>query len=417
MISKKGLTQADWAMSMAIFILYLAWFFIVMMPTFQPETKETMPFDELKEQFEKEASWDINQTPIIIRSNITGENEPIIVSFPYLGNTLQYSVLDKYSIIDEGRLFFLANLQRTGTENRHLYYLLHSTSNYPQPELYSDLRSSDQSASTDRLVVNFDDSIVDQAFYRDAVRILYYSIQVDGSPMSTISTSHSSNKLFSKHKIITPQINHSTYIILNNSRIYNYFNSKTQKHVTVGTRLHNYRNFYISSTKGGSLKYNQSDCDAYTTDYIDLYDDAYGLAFVFDEDVSIEMCHNKNLSITADFDVDSEFGYDIIFHSTETDTTKMTQPYKLIFGAEELLTGLSSEKLFYIENKNYTEIKSRWGYGYEFNITVMNASNNVIFSFGKVLPNYVTTAGENYNYRKLHQNGSIEKVSVQMLSW
>ncbi|PIN86645.1 hypothetical protein COV19_03985 [Candidatus Woesearchaeota archaeon CG10_big_fil_rev_8_21_14_0_10_44_13] len=402
---------------MGIFILYLAWFFIVVKPTFSPDTKMSLPFDDLKESFYNEASWNVNKTPLIIRSNITGDNEPIIVDFPFKGITEQYYVEEKYIQIDEGRLFFLANLDKTGSGSTLLNYLFHSTSNYTQPDIYSDIVSSDESASTDSIKINYNNGLVQQGFFRDSVRIFYYSVKVDGSPIDTSTTSHTYNNLFSKHKVITPQLNHSSYIILNNSRIYNFMTSDVEKTVTIGTRIHQYNRFYINPSTGGAISYNSSQCDNYNTDYIDLYDDAYGLAFIFDDNVNLELCHNKNLSITAEFNVDGRFGYQLLFHSADDDMTKMAQPYRLIYGADEVLEGLSDEKLFYLSFKNYSTIKSDWGYSYDFNVTVLNASNTAIFSYGIMPIRYVTTAGKTYNYNKLDKYGNMSRVSVVLLSW
>lgn len=417
MRSKKGLTEADWAMSMGIFILYLVWFFIVVRPIVAPDTKMSMPFDDLKDSFHENASWTINKTPIMIMSNITGNDEPIIVDFPYNGIAEQFYIDGKYIKIDEGKLFFLADLHSAGTGDNTLYYMYHSYQNYTVPDIYSDITSSEDSASTDSIKLNFDNGLIVQGFYGTSIGLYDYQLKVDGKDMDTSVSRQSYNKLFSKHKIITPLVNHTTYLILNNSRIYCYFDSREEKPVTVGTRIQRYPNFYISPSIGGKIEYNLSQCDTYTTDYADFYDDVDGVSFVFDDDVSLEICHYKNLSVTADFDVDGEFGYRLIFHKADESTRKMAEPYKLVFGAEEVLKGLSAERLFDLENQNLSTIRHDWGYSYTFNITVLNETGKAIFSIGDPPSRYATTQGETYNYHKLYNNGTMGRVEVVLLSW
>jgi len=47
----------------------------------------------------------------------------------------------------------------------------------------------------------------------------------------------------------------------------------------------------------------------------------------------------------------------------------MAQPYKLIYGVDEILEGLSNQKLFNLEKANYSDKKINWSYPFEFNIT------------------------------------------------
>ena len=95
----------------------------------------------------------------------------------------------------------------------------------------------------------------------------------------------------------------------------------------------------------------------------------------------------------------------------------MVQPYKLIFGAEDVLQGISPERLFYLKEKNYSNIRSNCSYGYDFNIPIMNSTNSPIFSLGIIPSIYVTTAGKTYNYNKLDQNGNMERVSLVLITW
>ncbi|MFO8015985.1 MAG: hypothetical protein R6U32_02685 [Candidatus Woesearchaeota archaeon] len=417
MKSKKGLTEADWAMSLGVFLLYLAWFFIVIKPAFSPAGGAGMPYGELKEAFYGEASWTVNRTPMIIRSNITGDNEPVIVDFPFRGPAEKYSVRGKYSVVDDGKLFFLANLHDRGDDSTMLYHLLRSTSNYTEPELHSGLTSSEEGASTADFRVNFEDGIVRTAYHRDRIKIIEYSLTEGGEPLRIKGSSHTSNSLFSRHKTVSSGVNHTTYVMLNNSRLYNFFDINGKKRVGVSVRLDPYSHYHAGGNEGGMIDYNQSGCDTYATDYIDLYDDSYGLSFIFDDDVELELCHHGKLVVNAESTEGGEFGYRLIFHEREEDAELMARPYNLIFGATEVMEGLSEEKLFNLEKEDYSSVRERWDYSYEFNITVMNSTSDDLFSFGSVPSAQREVSGRTYNIHLLGQNGSMERVSAALLTW
>ena len=417
MRSKKGLTEADWAISMGIFLIYLAWFFLVIRPTFLPETKESLPFGQLKEAFFGIASVDMNRTPLIIRSNVTGLYEPVIADFPFSEDPPHYYMGDTYFSIDEGKLFLITRLSSAPYSNTKLVYLYHSTSNYTMPPISSDLVSSEESTSTSDFTAKFDGSLLQDAYFKNRLKIREYSIAVDGKQIDTTKSSHYYNKILSKHKIITPELNHSTYIFLNNPRLYNLLKSTKTKNVMISAELDSYPRFYISPSIGGTLNYNQTGCASYTTDFVDFFDSVDGVAFVFDDDVDLEICHEGVLAVTASFDFSREAEYQIIFHDIQADATRFIEPYALIWGEDESIAGLSDEKLFSLKNKNYTYINSLLGYDYSFEIIITNSTKNTIYTFGKEPPQRVTAGGRTYNTAIIDRYGNQSQASVTFVSW
>ena len=66
-MNKRGDSQIDWVISLGIFILYLAWFFLLIRPYMVQEETPNM-VSLVKENFEKDAFWTVEKVPIIATS-------------------------------------------------------------------------------------------------------------------------------------------------------------------------------------------------------------------------------------------------------------------------------------------------------------------------------------------------------------
>ena len=412
MVSKRGITQADWIISIAIFILYLAWFFIVITPVLNPVTKESLPADELKDAFMGNASWEVNITPIILRSNITSSSVPIVMDFPFPGNALNYALIGKYRVIDDRRLIFLADF----TASPVIYNLVHSSFNYTKPAIQTNMVAGENEAESGNMEVSFDDGIIDDVRYRDALRIVRFSMQVDGNALNTNINGFSSTSISAKYKVRTPSLNNTFYVLENNSMIYGFVDATEEKNVDIDFVLHEYKRYFADSQNQGSITYNVTECDNFETDFIDFTDGDYGLAFIFSDDVSIRMCHDSSLVLNISASADNNLNYRAVFHEASAGMDDLIMPYTAVFGATNIYEGLSGSNMFDLESTNYSVLKSDWNMKHDFNITVYNSTAEFL-SIGR--PPYRNTEVHSKQYYAwmLNEYADQKRVVINILLW
>ncbi|MCX8146878.1 MAG: hypothetical protein N3D84_00205 [Candidatus Woesearchaeota archaeon] len=410
--NKKGLHQVDWVISFGIFIIYLAWFFILAKPVANPETKESLQFDYLLNKLMANASWEVNITPLYVNSSLNEKSLPIIVDFPFEGDVLNYGMKDKYWVIENGRLMFLADFQ----PSMNVFYLLHSEENYTKPQQISRLYADENSARSSDMVVNFENGLITNAYYKDSPRIKGFSMAVEGSNISTAKTNFSLTKISAGYHIITPSLNNSFYIFENNTKIYCFIDSTREKHISMEYYLDKYFSYYINNQQRGNINYNSTLCDEFEEDFIQFYDDEDAVTFVFGDDVNIEMCHKNNLVLSIEKNIGNSFSYMIIFHKRDENPRRHINPYTAVFGAKDILEGLSQKRLFYLKSANYSELKDEWKIKNNFNITISNVSDT-LFTFGSNLPRQSSIFSKQYNVLVLDKEGNQERAIVNILMW
>ncbi|MBD3313209.1 hypothetical protein GF345_02085 [Candidatus Woesearchaeota archaeon] len=373
MLSKRGITQADWVISIGIFMIYLAWFFIVIQPVLAPDTKESLPIDRLKASFMENASWEINITPIIIHSELDSDGEPVVIDFSY-GEARNYAVKQDYWVIKDSRLMFLADLSGAPLS----YELVHSSYNYTKPELSASIKAGEHATETGGMTANFDESLLDSASYANARRIDDVNMEIDGQLISTARNSFSSEGILSRYRITAGGANNTYYLFRGKPRIYNYIDISELKTISLEYNLDEYEEYYVDSQNQGSIVYNVSDCDSFDSDLIDFRGSGHGLAFIFSRETNIRMCHDNTLTLEISEDVDGTFSYMIMFHEQDIRIRDYSEPYSAVLGVERIFEGLSGAKMLALEDRSYSFLKEQWDVDNEFNITVMNSTKTFL---------------------------------------
>ena len=129
---KKGASQIDWIISLAIFMLYLAWFFVFIIPTFTSiETLESSA-NALEQKFRKESYWNIDSIPLFVESLVTLNNEIIIIDPFLLPWRIEDTQLDQgtYFITSGTKLFFLSNINFTDDSFTNIFWFNYGNMEY-----------------------------------------------------------------------------------------------------------------------------------------------------------------------------------------------------------------------------------------------------------------------------------------------
>jgi hypothetical protein len=412
MFSKRGITQSDWIISLAIFLVYLAWFFVVIQPVLNPDTKESLPVDDLKDHFMANASWQINVTPIILWSNITSAKEPIVIDFDLSGNAVNYAVKETYWAIDSSRLFFLAKFP----PEESMYTLVHSSSNYTNTDISSNLYAGDAEAKTADITAEFKEGMLDEVTYNSGTKITNVTIYDNGYSIAGNTDDFLSNDIFARYRIRSSLLNSSFYVFDRNNKIYGYLDSGEEKSIDIYLKLKKYDEYYIDGADHGNIDYNVTECDDFNTEFIDFIESGYGAAFVFSDETEIELCHNKELILRISPVVDGRFGYRIVFHEDSVDYKDIKNPYTAVLGIAEQFTGLSGEKMLALRQSNYSYLKHSWRMDNDFNITVSNSTATML-RLGIAPMKNVNVFSKQYYAWMLDKYANQTRETINILMW
>ena len=411
-VSKRALVQADWVISFGIFIMYIVWFFIAARPLLDTTDVRALPLDDTKENFLKNASWQINVTPIILKSNQTIQNLPIIMDYPFSGPTTYYGMRDRYWSVYNNKLFFLASFPA----KKQMVYWYNSDENYSKPALNGIFVSEEDFTETNDMNAEFENSLPDIVRIDSVRRIRSYNLKADSTPFTPDRTIHYSDSILAAYTAESNKLNHTSYILINNSRVYNYLEGDDQ-HVTITMELDRYPRFHIDSLQGGLIDYNDSECNNFETDYINFFDNDEGIAMVFDEDSTVMMCHKNTLDITIEKDLSTDFNYNFIFHDEGGDVSYLKNEYTAEYGLRNTFTGISIRNLNTLETVNYSLAKQQWSNSYDLNISVLSSSNNKLFDIGTDPSSFDDVESRSYYLWSLDKYGNQSRVMLNVLLW
>ena len=409
---RKGLVQIDWIISFGIFIVYIVWFFIVSRPIISSASVKTLPVDDIKDLFLENASWTVNQTPMIIKSNISASEMPIVMDFLFAGNEKSYGLKDRYWSIHDNKIFFLA----TFPAKKQIVTLLHSSENYSKPDLSNAFAPNKEFVRAGDMEAFFEDSMPSEVRFKESPMIRAFSITADGITFSPEKTVFSSDNILSAYAVQSNRLNNTMYILANNSRIISYLKGSNID-VRIKIELAKYDGYYIRDSEQAEINYNSSECRSFDTDYINFYDGDRGLTFLFSKAVDVRMCPTAAIDLDIDFSLNTSFRYDIVFHESGSDTRDLKHEYTAEYGMKNVLTGISEHYLYNLKNTNYSILKNQWSRGNEINITVLNATNDELFTVGETPRDYSQVKTLTYYTWVLDSRGNQSRAVLNIMAW
>lgn len=378
--SKKALSHVDWAMSLAIFLMYLAWFFIFVRPILAPNQSADVLLDILDDGVSSMIYQDTSRLKIFVNSTEPSDYEPIIIPFDRAWAEHDIAHTADYFAIDDKKMFFLANMSNTSVFS--VYHPMDAHVRGPPRFLdanYARARSGSFSA-------HFNDYLLDRAFFMDEQRLRDFSIVVDDTVFSG-QGSYANWTFIGKYALEGDFINLSSYVFADNSRVYSFLSpSDFRNHsVVVEFVVYNYTQFYVDPMSNGELKYRiLENCAWYDTDFLDLYGDGSGLAVITDKNVSMRLCTNEtDAKVRIEFDVvvGSKTELDFFLHEGDADDLKH-YPVRPIVGVVENIRSVSAKQVGLLNNRDYDYLKQMFGYPRANNFNVQVSSSVVSASAG-----------------------------------
>ena len=81
MLKKRGSSQVDWAISLALFIFYIAWFFIYVNQAEVQSIPSGSLNDPAWDRVASNITWKVEEYPVFVNSGYGEKNHPILVPF------------------------------------------------------------------------------------------------------------------------------------------------------------------------------------------------------------------------------------------------------------------------------------------------------------------------------------------------
>lgn len=417
--AKKASSQIDWILSLSIFLVYLFWFFIFVVPSFEkPDTPGSVianAFESLKNNL----TWTVYKAPVIVRSNLSMTNEPIIMNYTW--NWSNY-ILDSNNLTfrDRNRLLFVANL----TKGPNIFEFVFSSKNYSVRNRTGFLHATDDyvSVNSKSFKVNIDGSILRKMTYFNSELIRDAAYVSKGFEIRPNSTSYLASSKVARYVLNSQLFNITTYLFAYNSRVYHFIEPNTNQdfNLTASYTLKKFTDYFSDNLNKGLINYSSDKCRTFNSDYIDVYGSLDGVSFYSTKPMRIRLCNiNETLTLNLTIKGSSTTEFRVYAHDDNYNTTiNITDPYVLEYGALEALTGISIDRTKALNKSGFDTIKSAFGIGSRFSFTVYNKTFHELLKIEKVSPS------ENDNvYVKLlpcwmlDKYGRIERCNINIKVW
>ncbi len=423
---KKGIAQIDWVVSFVIFFLYLAWFFVIIRPIATPPSSTDSQLSSVRENLLNDASWSVDTVPIFILTNLTLQEEPLIVPFPFSWEARHIGFRDNTDFyLSDGKIFFIANISNV---SKNIFWIAHSAENYTSANTSRGLIANSQTVTLDsaEFSTGFADSVPQKIIHSGKVRMSRFNISHDSSP---VITSDYSAEVFDKTFIIaryaskTDLFNASFYVFATSPRIYGFISSNTyQAHnITITATLHNYTNYHATENQRGLITLN-STCTFFSSAYIDAYDETDGISFFTQEAANGSICGSGGATILAlTLPLKNETSFIIHVHKgTYRNTTKYSHSKKESVGVNEQVTGISLRLVEDINNTDYSGLKRNWSYSPEKNFAffLFNRSEDIVLGYQPVAPPLTSNVYVSRSFvNTLDKNGLKKKHTLLVRGW
>jgi hypothetical protein len=413
--SKKAISHVDWAMSLAVFLLYLAWFFVFVKPIFSPSQNMDVLLDILDDGVTDNIFQDVERIQVYVPGDFDSEYEPLAISFSEDWSSSQITHTADYFEIDDGKMFFLANLSDT---KKFKMYHPHSALEFSS---LRPVNADEERARFESFSAHFDEYLLDTVYFLGETRLFDFSVEIDENEIDD-NGEFDNMTLVAEYKRVGDYVNLSSYVFAENSRIYTYIKPTDYRNhsVVMDLTVYNYTYFYLDALSSGEMSYSIGpSCRYYTSDFLDLYDDNSGFLITFGRNISFRLCSNEtNALVRLEFDLEAgeEDNMNIILHTGDAESV-IGYPPEPIVGVTETLSTVSAEEVSLLKNRNYDYLKQLFHYpkARDFNITV--TSDVVSASYGIEQPFVEDIYARKLEGVILDENYEHERVYITLTVW
>lgn len=354
---KKGLTQIDWAISLAIFLLYIAWFFIFAKPQVTNNSMLKPLSSDFMSKFDQEVSWSISKTPIFISSsqNYSG---PVFINASIVGNNFYIGATNNY-VLDENKLIITDFFN----SQKNIYHLIRSNESYNHSPPRIDLETNQNRTSNSKnLSINTENGLLRSISHLEHVKLNRFSVRLNDQDIDKTNNTFEDKKILASYIIHSQPIKAYTkiYALSTLTRVTfernDYFNPYN---LTISYELPSFSGYY-SDGENKKVFTNESECHNFISNHIMFYEDNLSLIIETSQDFNISICadsHESEITMNAPLDQTLSVSFEII-----PDKQGVKAEFNLTKGLSENLTGYNEDLL---KNLEYDALKTKTGFSQE----------------------------------------------------
>ncbi len=359
---KKGLTQIDWAISLAIFLLYIAWFFIFARPQVTNDSLLKPLSSDFLSRFDEEVMWGVSKTPIFISSsqNYSG---PVFVNASIVGNNFYIDGTTNY-LLDEDKLVITDFF----SSQKNVYYLIKSDEIYNNTPGQVDLEiTQNMTSNSKNLSISINQGLLETISHFEQVKLNSFSIRLNDQDITRENNTFEDKKLLASYNIYSQPINvyTKTYALSTLTRILIERNDDFNRYnLTISYELPLFEGFYSNGENKMSYS-NDSECQNFISNYLRFYENNLSLVIETSEDLNMSICaDNQESRITMNTQLEQTLS---ISFEIVPDKEGVKTSFNLSNGLSENLTGYDEGLLVNLE---YDALKTKLRFSQEHGFSI-----------------------------------------------
>ena len=253
-MNKKGVFSADFSISLAIFIFYLAWFIIFVRPIFSQGNTLSPLGDTIEENLIPSCSWDVQRLPIIIASPGIHELYGISSEFNYGWNSTNSGFYNNgpFCIINN-KIYFLTNLS-TGL---NINFLAHTDTFYNNSWQFIEADFSETLSNVNDLKITFSNSVPNNFNYKGIERIKDFEYSLNTGPLTPIDSNFTDYNFMSTHQTNFGALTTLHGVFAKNTRMIGEIKKQTtsnEHNLIIKMDLDEYDNYFSNNVFSGTIK-------------------------------------------------------------------------------------------------------------------------------------------------------------------
>lgn len=411
--------QVDWAMSLAIFLMFVVWFFLIVKPFTHTDNEFELATTEIRDEFRKEVHHTVYETPIYVIQNSSTDNLPIMISKPRTMNNFSIGS-GRYYETYKDRLIFLAVVEG----DNKIIRMRRSTKNYSMDPDGSLIRKTGDAVYIDsrNYSASFKSSMAENVLFNELLQIKNSSYQIDTETMEKDNPDNKVGKLYALFNTSNNVLDIENFVFYDNPLVFTIIRSKDilPKNYTLGISYS--LNEEFDNYDDGNEISTLASCIDTETSKIDFRGNNQGITFLFDHNISVRACPYGN-RVQVDFETMITPGSTLRLAMVSHNKEKISYLGKHLVegssktGITEKLTGISEDKL--VSLREISSLKERWNLSdeIEFEIQIFNSSNIEIYSLRTKDENSDKVYARRYRNYLLEEDGSTTPVFVNIKTW
>jgi hypothetical protein len=420
MLNKRGAAdQVDWALSLSIFLFLVVWFFLIIKPYAQVESKVELIIQKIENEFTNEINFEIKEVPVYVDFEVTQGNAPVIIRKPT--NWSNFSVNQgTYYIEDENNLIFLADIK----EGNNIIILRTSEKNYSEQISSGIIRESSGNVYVDskQYVASFSNYMPSQIFFESIEQISNTSYLVNDEELDINSAKKNSTNLYVRNDFSNDIFTMKNYVFLDNSFVFHRLKPRD-------FLINNYTfkaeyqldETFIRYNDGSELK-TLSSCQYFNNSFLEINNNQQGITFSFNKIVTMSLCpYSRYVKFTFESGLNETLEFALTSHN---DTSihyegNVLQEKKSRVGLITTTTGLSYSKLEKLQDLSADYLKTSWNLSQEvnFEIQVFNSTKQKIFETRTYTPSVENIFAQQYRNYLMDKYGNQEVVYISVRTW